>query len=218
MNLLLAYILWPHLYSSWIISATDRTVFAESRDSVSDRLLLNGLVIWTPLSASGLGVLIRRADMGVKLTVHLHDMIIISCRSCVNKGYMKDDYVHHFVRRTTKRAPIINRGSQCLCISFNLILWISSMWNSSNLLLFSNDFAKATMPDGLSLGSLCSSSSVLGMALVIRGGNRYYLLAQALTPHSSSCRSVSNSIFHGHHFPFPNLCSFTFPPVSFMPF
>ncbi|KAM3207148.1 hypothetical protein ACQJBY_062390 [Aegilops geniculata] len=30
--------------------------------------------------------------------------------SCVTKGYMKDDYVHHFVRRTTKRAPIINRG------------------------------------------------------------------------------------------------------------
>uniref|UniRef100_A0A453QL51 Leucine carboxyl methyltransferase 1 homolog n=2 Tax=Aegilops tauschii subsp. strangulata TaxID=200361 RepID=A0A453QL51_AEGTS len=29
---------------------------------------------------------------------------------CVTKGYMKDDYVHHFVRRTTKRAPIINRG------------------------------------------------------------------------------------------------------------
>jgi len=30
--------------------------------------------------------------------------------SCVNKGYMKDDYVRFFVRRATRRAPIINRG------------------------------------------------------------------------------------------------------------
>jgi len=30
--------------------------------------------------------------------------------SCVNKGYMKDDYVRFFVRRPTRRAPIINRG------------------------------------------------------------------------------------------------------------
>jgi hypothetical protein len=175
-------------------------------------------MISTPLSASGLGLLIRRADMGVKLTVHLHDMIIISCRSCVNKGYMKDDYVHHFVRRTTKRAPIINRGRHCLYISFNLTLLII---NYLKVLICSssNDFAKATMPDGLSLGSLCSSSSVLGMALVIRGGNRYYLLAQALTPHFSSCKLVSSSIFHGHHCPFRVLCSFTFfPPASFMPF
>ncbi|CAM8935514.1 unnamed protein product [Rhodiola kirilowii] len=30
--------------------------------------------------------------------------------SCVKKGYMKDDYVHLFVRRHVRRAPIINRG------------------------------------------------------------------------------------------------------------
>uniref|UniRef100_A0A7N0UPM5 Leucine carboxyl methyltransferase 1 homolog n=2 Tax=Kalanchoe fedtschenkoi TaxID=63787 RepID=A0A7N0UPM5_KALFE len=30
--------------------------------------------------------------------------------SCVKKGYMKDDYVHLFVRRPVRRAPIINRG------------------------------------------------------------------------------------------------------------
>lgn len=30
--------------------------------------------------------------------------------SCVKKGYMKDDYVHLFVRRPVKRSPIINRG------------------------------------------------------------------------------------------------------------
>ncbi|KAH9300278.1 hypothetical protein KI387_011861, partial [Taxus chinensis] len=30
--------------------------------------------------------------------------------SCVKKGYIKDNYVHLFVRRQVKRAPIINRG------------------------------------------------------------------------------------------------------------
>lgn len=30
--------------------------------------------------------------------------------SCVKKGYMKDDFVHFFVRRPVKRSPIINRG------------------------------------------------------------------------------------------------------------
>ncbi|KAG7013821.1 tRNA wybutosine-synthesizing protein 4 [Cucurbita argyrosperma subsp. argyrosperma] len=30
--------------------------------------------------------------------------------SCVRKGYMKDDFIHLFVRRPVKRSPIINRG------------------------------------------------------------------------------------------------------------
>ncbi|KAK4476444.1 hypothetical protein RD792_015597 [Penstemon davidsonii] len=30
--------------------------------------------------------------------------------SCVRKGYMKDDYVHLFVKRPIRRSPIINRG------------------------------------------------------------------------------------------------------------
>lgn len=30
--------------------------------------------------------------------------------SCVKKGYMKDDYVHLFVKKQLRRAPIINRG------------------------------------------------------------------------------------------------------------
>ncbi|KAK3024855.1 hypothetical protein RJ639_042878 [Escallonia herrerae] len=30
--------------------------------------------------------------------------------SCVRKGYMKDDYIHLFVRRPVRRSPIINRG------------------------------------------------------------------------------------------------------------
>ncbi|MBA0583177.1 hypothetical protein Gorai_014046, partial [Gossypium raimondii] len=29
--------------------------------------------------------------------------------SCVKKGYMKDDYIHLFVRRPVRRSPIINR-------------------------------------------------------------------------------------------------------------
>lgn len=31
-------------------------------------------------------------------------------RSCIKKGYMKDDYVHLFVKRPVRRSPIINRG------------------------------------------------------------------------------------------------------------
>ncbi|XP_025015447.2 leucine carboxyl methyltransferase 1 homolog isoform X2 [Ricinus communis] len=30
--------------------------------------------------------------------------------SCVKKGYMKDNYIHLFVRRPVRRSPIINRG------------------------------------------------------------------------------------------------------------
>ncbi|CAI9101249.1 OLC1v1038530C3 [Oldenlandia corymbosa var. corymbosa] len=30
--------------------------------------------------------------------------------SCVKKGYIRDDYVHLFVRRPVRRSPIINRG------------------------------------------------------------------------------------------------------------
>ncbi|KAL0373484.1 UNVERIFIED_CONTAM: Leucine carboxyl methyltransferase 1 [Sesamum radiatum] len=30
--------------------------------------------------------------------------------SCVKKGYMKDDYIHLFVKRPIRRSPIINRG------------------------------------------------------------------------------------------------------------
>lgn len=30
--------------------------------------------------------------------------------SCVKKGYMKDDFVHFFVRKPVRRSPIINRG------------------------------------------------------------------------------------------------------------
>ncbi|KAK1272778.1 hypothetical protein QJS04_geneDACA012506 [Acorus gramineus] len=35
-------------------------------------------------------------------------------RSCVKKGYMKDDFVHLFVRRPVSRSPIINRGMYSL--------------------------------------------------------------------------------------------------------
>jgi hypothetical protein len=43
----------------------------------------------------------------------LYDEYLLPCklyRSCVKKGYMKDDYIHLFVRRPVRRSPIINRG------------------------------------------------------------------------------------------------------------
>ncbi|XP_038978502.1 leucine carboxyl methyltransferase 1 homolog isoform X4 [Phoenix dactylifera] len=42
--------------------------------------------------------------------------------SCVNKGYMKDEYVHLFVRRPVKRAPIINRGYYARWVALRKLL------------------------------------------------------------------------------------------------
>ncbi|KAL5571690.1 hypothetical protein UlMin_021287 [Ulmus minor] len=42
--------------------------------------------------------------------------------SCVKKGYMKDDYVHLFVRRPVKRSPIINRGYFARWAAFRKLL------------------------------------------------------------------------------------------------
>ena len=35
---------------------------------------------------------------------------VCCCRSCINLGYFEDDFLRLFVRRRTKRPPIINRG------------------------------------------------------------------------------------------------------------
>ncbi|KAF7138224.1 hypothetical protein RHSIM_Rhsim07G0035700 [Rhododendron simsii] len=43
-------------------------------------------------------------------------------RSCVKKGYMKDNYVHLFVRKPVRRAPIINRGYFARWAAFRQLL------------------------------------------------------------------------------------------------
>ncbi|XP_043711635.1 leucine carboxyl methyltransferase 1 homolog isoform X2 [Telopea speciosissima] len=43
--------------------------------------------------------------------------------SCVNKGYMKDDYIHLFVRRPVRRSPIINRGYYSRWAAFRKLLF-----------------------------------------------------------------------------------------------
>ncbi|XAR54186.1 tRNAPhe {7-[3-amino-3-(methoxycarbonyl)propyl]wyosine37-N}-methoxycarbonyltransferase [Bertholletia excelsa] len=43
--------------------------------------------------------------------------------SCVNKGYMKDDYIHLFVRRPVRRSPIINRGYFARWAAFRKLLY-----------------------------------------------------------------------------------------------
>eukprot|EP00884_Botryococcus_braunii_P017006 jgi/Botrbrau1/398/Bobra.110_2s0051.2 len=48
-----------------------------------------------------------RNDAGVQNT---NDDAQISKLSCVNLGYFKDEFVHYFVRRPTRRPPLINRG------------------------------------------------------------------------------------------------------------
>eukprot|EP00250_Pteridium_aquilinum_P024477 c2912_g1_i1 orf=306-1325(-) len=47
------------------------------------------------------------ADAAVQAT---NDEASTSKLSCVKKGYMQDEYVQYFVRRPTRRSPIINRG------------------------------------------------------------------------------------------------------------
>ncbi|KAL2536635.1 Leucine carboxyl methyltransferase [Forsythia ovata] len=42
--------------------------------------------------------------------------------SCVKKGYMKDDYVHLFVKRPVRRSPIINRGYFARYAAFRKLL------------------------------------------------------------------------------------------------
>ncbi|GKA43084.1 tRNA wybutosine-synthesizing protein 4, partial [Tanacetum coccineum] len=42
--------------------------------------------------------------------INMDYILCIFERSCVKKGYIKDDYVHLFVRRPVRRSPIINRG------------------------------------------------------------------------------------------------------------
>ncbi|CAL5044746.1 unnamed protein product [Urochloa decumbens] len=55
----------------------------------------------------GGAAVVRSSPAAVQAT---NDDAAASKLSCVNKGYMKDDYVRFFVRRATRRAPIINRG------------------------------------------------------------------------------------------------------------
>ncbi|XP_024958810.1 leucine carboxyl methyltransferase 1 homolog isoform X3 [Cynara cardunculus var. scolymus] len=43
--------------------------------------------------------------------------------SCVKKGYIKDDYVHLFVRRPVRRSPIINRGYFARWATFRKLLF-----------------------------------------------------------------------------------------------
>ncbi|XP_071691187.1 leucine carboxyl methyltransferase 1 homolog [Rutidosis leptorrhynchoides] len=54
--------------------------------------------------------------------------------SCVKKGYIKDDYVHLFVRRPVRRAPIINRGYFARWATFRkfLNMFLNSETGSSN--------------------------------------------------------------------------------------
>ncbi|KAG0593942.1 hypothetical protein M758_UG033700 [Ceratodon purpureus] len=42
--------------------------------------------------------------------------------SCVTKGYIYDDFVHLFVRRSVKRAPIINRGYYARWATMRMLL------------------------------------------------------------------------------------------------
>ncbi|KAL3137929.1 hypothetical protein ABBQ38_005176 [Trebouxia sp. C0009 RCD-2024] len=49
----------------------------------------------------------RGSDQTVQGT---NDDAQISKLSCVKLGYCRDDYLQHFVRKSSRRSPLINRG------------------------------------------------------------------------------------------------------------
>lgn len=48
--------------------------------------------------------------LGDQAVVDTNDDAQLSKLSCVRHGYFQDAFVHHFVRRPTRRSPLINRG------------------------------------------------------------------------------------------------------------
>ncbi|KAI7901788.1 leucine carboxyl methyltransferase [Cokeromyces recurvatus] len=51
-----------------------------------------------------------------------NDDATVSRLSAVNLGYIKDPFVHFFVKRATRRLPIINRGTFLRCYSIDSII------------------------------------------------------------------------------------------------
>jgi tRNA wybutosine-synthesizing protein 4 len=49
--------------------------------------------------------------LGDQAVVDTNDDAQLSKLSCVRHGYFQDAFVHHFVRRPTRRSPLINRGA-----------------------------------------------------------------------------------------------------------
>jgi len=71
-----------------------------------------------PTGAMGMGA--SGSTMAVQAT---NDDATASKLSCVKKGYISDNYVHFFVRRSIKRSPIINRGYYARWASMRKLLF-----------------------------------------------------------------------------------------------
>lgn len=56
------------------------------------------------------------------LIIGTNDDALISKYSCVQAGYLHDDYLSAFIKRGTKRPPIINRGTYTRTRSIDLIM------------------------------------------------------------------------------------------------
>ena len=126
-------------------------------------------------------------------------------RSCVKKGYMKDDYIHLFVRRPVRRSPIINRGMLQLSFSASLnsiyvsiYIYIYIVTGDLVTLLSCLAYVKVTLPVGLLFGSFffnfwsVKETEMKGVNL----RSRYYQLELVLIQHSFNCR-CSSSVFFG---------------------
>lgn len=118
----------------------------------------------------------------------------IGKRSCVKKGYMKDDYIHLFVRRPVRRSPIINRGMIYSLQKYEYTIWAYQLFFCfvKNLVNFVA-FVKVTFPVGLLSGS-CSFSFLIVKEVQttkVTQRNRYYQLELDSIRHFFSYRCVS---------------------------
>lgn len=113
-------------------------------------------------------------------------------RSCVKKGYMKDDYIHFFVRKPVRRSPIINRGRP-IVISFCILYLIVYFPNLS--IWYVPSFLKVILLVLLLFESFFLSFSIL--MIILR--SKCCHLEQALIQHIFSCRyNLFMIILHGH--------------------
>ncbi|KAI9142823.1 S-adenosyl-L-methionine-dependent methyltransferase [Paraphysoderma sedebokerense] len=56
------------------------------------------------------------SDNAVKLT---NDDATVSRLSAINLNYLSDSHLHHFVRKSERRPPIINRGTYCRTVAID---------------------------------------------------------------------------------------------------
>lgn len=118
--------------------------------------------------------------------------------SCIKKGYMKDDYIHLFVKRPIRRSPIINRGMICLPTEIKASLLLYMWFLYLNFLTLYSSFPnafeyylwnfKVILHVGLLSVSFYISFWIVNTVTEAFQRSRYCLLELALIQPSLICR------------------------------